>query len=328
MNTISKSLQIYGTIVAQSFYDLQSSGWYDAITYKGSDIISVTDNRAITAWVSPRTIPNINKTFDVETIDPIISTIDPSTMYLFDASLYSEANYSVGLKSPALLSDIHLDDNVVIARTGALNFYGKVVAISINPLVYYIMINPFVLEDLVELTPNWNTMSSYKLTVKEPVSILDGVNDFGDHVLSVNLYANQFIAINYGQTYSNYDAYVVRMTDKMFDNKWYGVVVNIGNSWGQFNVYVWEKHDSDKLTKLQNIFYETLKLYPEAIGVDHYSINKSPAYSTNIRLFNETIEEEKQAPELLSYFSKDGDKLIISDAAEPRVYSPYITKQR
>ena len=118
------------------------------------------------------------------------------------------------------------------------------------------------------------------------------------------------------------------MSDKIQDNKWYGLVVNIGNSWGQFNVYVWEKHESDKFAKLQNIFYETLKLYPEAIGVDHYTINKSPAYLTNIRLFNETIEEERQANELLSYFSKDGDKLIISDSAESRLYAPYITKQR
>lgn len=328
LKTIAESISMYGTVIAQSYYDLQSTDWYNAVTYTGTDIISSVNNRAISAWFYPRTLPEINKTFDVQGIEPIISTIDPSLMYQYDASLYSAANYTITLKSAASLSDVQIDANVIVSRPGALNFYGKVVAISVNPLTYYVMINPFVLEDLIALSPNWNSMSSYKMTLKEPISILDGVNDFGDHVFSVNIFANQYIAINYGHTYSNYDAYVIRMPDKILDNKWYGIVVNIGNSWGQFNTYLYEKHETDKFAKLQNIFYETLKLYPENIGVDRYTINKSPAYLTNIRLFNETIEEEKQANELLSYFSKDGDKLIVGDNGDAKVYMSYITQQR
>jgi hypothetical protein len=164
--------------------------------------------------------------------------------------------------------------------------------------------------------------------LKEPISVLDGVNDFGDHIFSVNVFANQYIAINYGHTYSNYDAYVVRLDEKLEDDKWYGIVVNVGNSWQQYNTYVWQAHETDKNAKLQNIFYETLRLYPEDIGVNAYTINKSPSYLTNIRLFRATVEEERQANELLSYFSKDGDQLIIGDNADAIMKLPYITKQR
>jgi len=327
LNTISKSITMYGTVVAQSFYDLQSSKFYDAITYNTGDLIDIHSDRSIIAWMQPRTIPSLNKSFNVSTITAITS-LDPSTLYVYDPSLYSEANYSVTLNTPASLPEVQIDESVVIARPGALNFYAKVVAISINPLTYHCMINPFVLEDLVNIKSDWNTQKEYKLTRKEPVSILDGVNDFGEHVFSINVYANQYIAINYGHTYANDDAYVVRLDDKLNDNEWYGIIVNVGNSWQQYSVYVWKKHETDKNAKLQNIFYETIRLYPEEIAVHQYSINRSPGYLTNIRLYSATIEEERMSNELLSYFIKDGDQTIIADLADPLLKLPYITKQR
>jgi len=328
LKTISKSLSIYGTIVAQSFYDMQTPIWYDAITYNGSDIINSTTDRSVLAWISPRTIPSIHKEYDVTSITPIISSMDPSLMYAYDPSTFSAANYAITISSAINLSQIQINSNIVISRPGALNFYAKIVAISDNPLTFYCVINPFVLEDLLDIRTDWATQKGYKMMIKNPISILDGINDFGDHVLSVNVYANQYIAINYGHAYSNDDAYVVKLDDKLSDDEWYGIVVNIGNTWGQYNVYVWKKHDTDKNAKLQNIFYETLRLYPEDIGVNAYTINKSPSYLTNIRLFRATVEEERQANELLSYFSKDGDQLIIGDNADTIMKLPYITKQR
>jgi len=334
LNTISKSIEIYGTVVAQSFYDLQISKWYDAITYNATDIINTHDNRSIIAWIQLCKSPVSNKQFNVASITPIIS-LDPFLLYAYDPSLYSKANYSITLNTAAKLSDIGIDENVVISRSGALNFYAKVVAISINPLTYYCLINPFVLEDLEEIKPTdpstqigWATQKEYKLIKKEPLSILDGVNDFGEHVFSVNVYANQYIAINYGHTYANDDAYVVRLPDKLNDNEWYGIIINIANYWKQYNVYVWKKHETDKNAKLQNIFYETMQLYPEEIAVHEFTINRSPGYLTNLRLYNTTIEEEKMSNELLTYFIKDGDQSLIADNCDPRLRLNYITKQR
>jgi hypothetical protein len=327
LNTISKSIEMYGTVVAQSFYDLQTPTWYDAVTYNATDSITVTSDRSIIAWVQPRKSITENKSFNVASITPII-TLDPCTFYTYDSSLYSEANYSIVISSPAKLPEVQIDENVVISRPGALNFYGRVVAISIDPLTYYCMINPFVQENLAAIKSDWDLQKDYKLVRKEPISILDGVNDFGEHIFSVNVFANQYISINYGHTYADDDAYVIRLDDKLYDNEWYGIIVNIGNSWQQYNVYVWKKHETDKNAKLQNIFYETLQLYPEEIHVSEFTINKSPGYLTNLRLYSATIEEEKQSNELLSYFIKDGDQTIIADLADARLMTPYITRQR
>jgi len=333
LKTISNSLNIYGTIIAQSFYDMQTPLWFNAITYNDTDIISKTSDRSMMAWINPQVSITTPKEHDIKEITsivtfPDVSSFDPSIGEAVDASIFSSANYTITLNSTVSLSEIQIDDNVVISRAGALNFYAKIVAISVNPLTYYCIINPFVLEDLQGIKSNWASQKGYKLQVKNPICILDGVNDFEEHVLSVNIFANQYIAINYGHTYANDDAYVVRLDDKLNDNEWYGIVVNIGNTWGQYNVYVWKKHETDKNIKLQNIFYETLRLYPEDIAINNYTINKSPSYLTNIRLFNATIEEERQINELLSYFSKDGDQLIVSDAAEPIMHLEYISKQR
>jgi len=316
LESITKDINIFGTVVAQSYYDMRTPSWYDAITYNAKDIIDQNTNRSITAWIQPKA--STSSLYNVISIAKIPSG-DPS---------YNGANYSIRVDSTNSLNEIGLNSNAVISRPGALNFYAKVVALSDNPLTYHCVINAFVLEDLVAIKSDWATQKGYKMQAKEPISILDGVNEFGDHVLSVNVYANQYIAVNYAHTYSNNDAYVVRMDEKLEDDKWYGLIVNIGNSWQQYNVYVWKKHESDKNAKLQNIFYETLRLYPEHIAVDEYTINKSPAFLTNIRLFTETIEEERQANELLSYFSKDGDKLVIADNADPLLRLPYISKQR
>jgi hypothetical protein len=330
LKTISEPIDIFGTIAAQSFYDMRTPTWYDAIIYNTGDIINVDMDRSITAWLKP--LPVNTKLFNVTSIINIEESLTPSELDEYDASLYSAANYTITIDTVPTFSDIRIDDNIVVSRPGVLNFYAKIVAISVNPLRYHCIINPFVLEDLQNLTPTkgqWSTQKGYKLQVKEPISILDGVNDFGEHVLSVNIFANQYIAINYSHTYSNENAYVIRMEEKLNDDQWYGLVVNIGNTWGQYNVYVWEKHDTDKNAKLKINFYETLRLYPEHIAINHYTVNKSPAYLTNLRLFKcGTIEEEKQATELLSYFSKDGDQLIIGDNADPLLLLPYISKQK
>lgn len=332
LSIIVNRITAYGTIIAESYYDLQTSAWYDAVIYKDSDNISKSSDRAITAWFMPRTISEIHKEYEVNTITEIVNTLDPSTLYEYDASLYTEANYTITLKTPISLNNIQIDDTVVISRPGALNFYAKVVAISINPLQFHCAINPFVLEDLNEIRTDWYNQKGYKLTVKEPICIIDGTNEFGDHVFSVNIYANQYIAISYGHTYCDtlnaYSAYVIRMDEKLNDNEWYGIVVNIGNTWNQYSAYIWKIHETDKNAKLRNIFYETLKLYPEDIAISSYTINKSPAYLTNIRLFKCTIEEEKQSNELLSYFSQNGEQLIIGDNADPKLRLPYITRQR
>jgi len=139
----------------------------------------------------------------------------------------------------------------------------------------------------------------------------------------VDILANQYIKIVYGQ-----QQHIAVMDEKLNDKEWYGLIVNIGNTWGQYNTYVYKQHPSDTTTKLQNIFYQTIDFVPEETYIEYYAINRSPSYLTNLRLYVATMEEEKQMNELLSYFVKDGDQTKIADSADLRLRAPYIGQQR
>jgi len=310
LEILPNNVEFYGTIFAQGFYNMNTSDTYNAIEYKNpvGDEITTTRDRAITEWIMPQ---SITKEFNVVSI-------------VKDASLLSPANYQIRIKGTGAM-DFNINDIFVISRPGALNFYTKVINnIHSAQGLYYCEIDEPVETHLTSIKSNWVNAKGYKMKNKSPITLLNGIDSStGFEGFVTNIYANQYIKVNYGS-----QEHIAIMNERINDNQWYGMVVNIGNTWKQFNVYVWEQHPTDAETKLRIKFYETLRFIPEAINISKYVMNKSPAYITNIRLFKTTIEEEKQPLELLSYFSKDADQMLIGDNCDYRFRAPYISKQR
>jgi len=305
----TSKLEMYGTVIAESFYDLSSSYYFNAVTYNASDNISSTDDRCITAWTMIDA--GVHSEYEILSITE-------------NSSLPYPANYILKIKTrinPVLKDAPQIGDNLEISRPGKLNFYCTLVDDASNN-TYYVKIDDVVIDYMASIKSTWTTAKNYKMKVQHPVSILDGIN--GDTSgLKVDIYANQYLKIVYGS-----QEHIAIITDKLLDKEWYGIIVNIGNSWSQYNTYVYRQHPTDATTKLQNIFYETMNFVPENTIVDYYSVNKSPSYLTNLRLYVFTMEEEKQMNELMSYFVPDGDQLIIGDNADPKFRSPYIGQQR
>jgi len=312
LEILPNNVEFYGTIVAQGFYDLSTSEVHNAIEYKNptGDDIKITYDRSILEWVMPQSV--------VEEYD-IVKW--PSGKYLEpDATLTPPANYKIKIKGS---TKFEADDVFVISRPGALNLYAKVIDDNHAANgIYWCKIDQAVIGHLAAIKSNWESVKGYKLKLKDSITILDGINET-DTGFTVNIYANQYIKIIYGS-----QEHIAIMDEQLNDHQWYGVVVNIGNTWEQYNVYVWEQHPTDQDSKLRIKFYETLRFTSEATTVDKYTIDKSPAYITNIRLFKTTIEEEKQARELLSYYTQDADQALILDNCDPRMRIPYISKQR
>jgi len=311
LRTIPSAINMYGTVVAHSFYDMQTSEVFNAINYNVTDIIHTNDDRSIIAWISPRTIPDIHKEYNVTSITENLY-IDPSTIFT--------SNYDIVINS---LKRFNIEDTLVIFRPGALNLYAKIVSISENPLVYHCEIDAFVLEDLQTIRANWASLPNYKAMVKFPINLIDGINQLEEHNFSANIYANQYIKVNYGA-----QTYISKLTNKLLDNKWYGIVINIGNTWEQYSINVWEKHTNDANAKLQRIFNETMTFYPEEVTVYNFVVNKSPAYLTNLKIYTSTIEDEKQSNDLLSYFTPNADQIVLADNADSILRLPYISRQR
>lgn len=305
LKILTHNLDIYGIVVAESIYDLYTSNLFNAITYKNStDIISNTCDRSITAWVNSRVDDSME--YDVKKITPSLSLTPP-------------ANYIVEVRGSKRFG---IGDSFVIYKSEQLNLYAKV--IDDNEAAngrYYVLIDQQVLDHLTNIKTDWNS-GTWKMRLRDPITILDGVNETNTGFV-VTLNADQYIKINYGS-----QEHIAVMPNKINQGKWYGVVVNIGNSWNQYNVHVWKESSSDRVGKLQSVFYETLSFTPEQTTVERYTVDKSYSYMTNIRLFDSTIEEERQVQELLSYFTQNADKALILDNADPRFRAPYISQQR
>lgn len=309
VDVINNRLEIYGTLISEAYYDLNKSDSTDAIIFNGTDIIGKNTDRCLTSWIMID--PGVVEEYDVESLTS--TTTSPG------------ANYLMRIKSKN--KGFEVGDNIQIFRPGSLNFYAYIVSDSSTTIGsdYYIKIDDAVIKHLETIKSDWPSARNFKMRVIEPVSILDGkvAEDNENQGLTVNLYANQYIKIEYGT-----QEYIAVMDKRLIDKQWYGLIVNIGNSWNQYNVYVYKQHVSSSEDKLEIVFYETIDLTGEDVTVDKYTINKSPSFLTNLRLYNYTMEEEKQKQELLSYFVKDGDQLIIAIDGNGRFIAPYIGMQR
>jgi hypothetical protein len=237
-----------------------------------------------------------------------------------DTTLPYPANYRITVSGKKRFA---IDDVFVLERSATQNLYAKVIDDSnSNSGIYYCKIEKKVEDYLNSIQSQWYSKPGWKMRVKNPIVLIDGINATTTG-FAVSIYADQYIKIKYGS-----QEHIAIMSDRLVQGNWYGIVVNIGNSWGQYNVYVWKPSLIDNAQKLQTVFYETLQLTPEETTVEQYSIDKSYSYMTNIRLFNSTIEEEKQVQELLSYFTQNADQAIILDNADPKFRAPYISQQR
>ena len=302
----SSKLEMYGTVIAESFYDLGSSYALKAITYNASDNITTTDDRTLSAWTMIDA--GVHDEFDVQSIT-------------YDATLTSPANYIIKTTTRINPNDVSAGDNFEISRPGQLSFYCKLIE-NVGSQTYHVKIDDVVVNYLASIKNSWTTAKNYKMKIQKPVCLIDGINTSSSG-LKVEILANQYIKVSYGTR-----EYISIITDKLYDKHWYGIIVNISNSTSKCDVYVYQQHPSDSTTKLQKMFSESIDLIPENTEVGYYSINKSPSYLTNIRLYVQMLEEANHMHDLLSYFIKDGDQLILGDNADPKFRSPYISQQR
>jgi len=304
------NLDIYGIVVAESIYDLTTSELFNAVTYKNShDIISETCDRSVTAWINSRV--DTGKEYDIQFFDPI--------PYL---GLTPPANVKVHVNGSRRFG---IGDTFVIYKSEQLNLYARVVDDNeYNMGNYYCLVDQPVIDYLNSIQSNWwkKKPDNWKMRLKDPITLIDGIND-SNTGFEVTINADRYIKIHYGT-----QEHIAIMTDKLVQGNWYGFVVNIGNTWGQYNVHVWKPSTYDRDAKLQSVFYETVPFIAEPTEVESYTVDKSFSYMTNIRLFDSTIEEERQVQELLSYFTQNADKALILDNADPRFRAPYISQQR
>jgi hypothetical protein len=299
LKVVLNQMNIYGTIVAESYYDLNSCSGVTAISYNIGDVITDKNDRSLLIWVKPMTLSS--------TIYNVESIIPTSTKNRFTVKITAGKNFNIG-------------DVFNISKSGSLIMFGYVVE-DLGSNNYNIDIPNDVVNYLKNIKLDWYDARNYKMVSKNPINLISGLNTSSPSLLSVDVYSNQFIKVVLGDSVST-----VVIPDRLSDGEWYGVVLNIGNSWNQYNINLYKRHQFDNDIKLQNFYSGEFNLTPSTLGISSFAINKSESYITNIRFFNTTVEDEKQSNELLTYNTKDANQGLILDNCDPLYKAPYISK--
>lgn len=104
------------------------------------------------------------------------------------------------------------------------------------------------------------------------------------------------------------------------ENKWYAVVVNVSNQFGQAGVTLWEPKDNVGLVKRYN---KTKNIAKHEFATETpWKLVASPIHLTNVRIFGTLMEEEKQSIVLAQLVVQDSDKALVIDNARPLLKIP------
>jgi hypothetical protein len=117
-------------------------------------------------------------------------------------------------------------------------------------------------------------------------------------------------------------------------DKWYGLVVNHMNEFSQAAVYIWEmkfnpnQPTQNKTTDLRLIYSKVVSITPVEVNPSSTSFQllAGTYNSTNIRIWKESIEEEKQALLLNQFVVRDSDQTLLIDNVIPplRMVKEYV----
>ena len=117
---------------------------------------------------------------------------------------------------------------------------------------------------------------------------------------------------------------------------WYAIVVNHMNEFSQASVHIWKmKYDATKpptnqvrTTDLQLVFTQTLDLVPEDLNPTStvFQLRAGTTLITNVRIWKESMEEEKQPVVLNQFVVRDNDLALLIDNAIPplRLVKEYV----
>ena len=148
--------------------------------------------------------------------------------------------------------------------------------------------------------------------------IIDGTNilDKGLIIQISNMYIK--VIINQQEYEFNHNSILSATT-------WYGMVVNISNTYGEISTFMYKLDDQTNYTdptgqnELELAYSGNLEsLSPHIWETDvNWSLRGSEFNLTNIRMFDKTIEEEQHVNVLHQYVVRDSQHAIIIDNAIP-----------
>jgi hypothetical protein len=185
----------------------------------------------------------------------------------------------------------------------------------------------------------WFKSTKTPLTLNTYDTLLDGYNTTENKGYSIRLnYAGATSIATTGITFKINEQNLI--FDKSFpvlnSDDWHAIVVNHMNEYSQASVHIWKmKHNPNlpqtnqpKTTDLQLIYTQVLDINPEEVNPTNtiFTLRAGTTNITNVRVWKESMEEEKQPVTLNQYVVRDNDLSLLIDNAIPplRMVKEYV----
>ena len=277
------------------------------IRYKGDSSFSANENRAFSAWFRLKDSP---------------FTKAKISSFIFD--MYSR-EIEVTLEKDASL---FIGDDVELTRISNSEFmlFGKVSRI-ISGKVYFIEIPQYVLDFVQTSFSSWTGYIDLQVQKSPSRKFLDSV-DSKNKGIRIELFGRRHFKVTMNEEVKYFS--LPNSSPSLAKNIWYSMFINMSNVFKQLTVNIWKiQWDSSTnlpaTTDLQLLLNKTVPLenIDRSSSVQYY-LQPSAMDLTNIRLFNQVAETDKQPIILNQNIVVDADKAIIIDNALPQSKLPYI----
>jgi hypothetical protein len=298
LHIIEQQILNHGHIIANSYYDLSSihdvNTTSDAIEYYAKSTFSESQNFAFSCWAKDTSLKYTVHKDAVKTL-----TVSDN---IITVEIKAIRNYKIG-------------HYINVYRQGRLNFYGKVINI-VSTSIFEIEVQSDVIDYLNSVSTSWASSPGWICEMCFENIYIDGIGieqtTNETKGWKITQFANRFIEVQINDTIH---VYVLGLD---LESDWFGLFFNYSAEFKQMNFNIWKmKTTRNKTTDLDNIYTKTfnnINLENKYINTN-YKLMSSNTLITNIRIYNDIVESNKQPSLLNQNIVEDASKIVIADNA-------------
>jgi hypothetical protein len=124
--------------------------------------------------------------------------------------------------------------------------------------------------------------------------------------------------------------YSTTITNRIYENEWYAVIINMSNAFGQIGMFLYKmRPQMENTTELRLVHKSVLPMQKEVFDNEtNYKLLPSKLNIATVKAFNTMIDEDKHSTVLNQMVVKDTDLAFIIDTCRPLLRIPKITNPK
>lgn len=278
------------------------------VEYSALGEFTTAQDRAVSAWVRAKKNERFSTTVSAFSVE--------------DEDLTITLQYSVA-------HQFFVGDYVSLRRVsgGNFNVVGEVKSVTDNNNIV-ITVSSQIFNHVTTVFPTWKAYTDLKIQLTYPRVIIDSKkSNKGIRI--------DFLEKRYFRVFSNERVYYFILPNTMADiteDKWYNVTVSMSNLFTQLTLNLWEMQWNETTnlpatSDLRLVYGKTETDFPKvdrSSGINYFIVS-SDIDLTNIRVWTQKIETDKQPFVLNQSVVKDASRALVIDNAIPRSRLPYIS---